>query len=56
MADFLFGFIQFIAFLPVFLVSIVCFIFYVVMVLVFTSPLIVASMIHKLFTKIRNAM
>lgn len=54
MMNFLLGFAQLLALLPVFLVIIVCFIFYILIVFTLNLPVIIFYMISALFAKIRS--
>lgn len=54
MFDFLVGFLQLICIIPVLLISIICFIFYVLLVFVVSLPLFVFNLIQLGLITIRN--
>nr|DAD57847.1 MAG TPA: hypothetical protein [Bacteriophage sp.] len=54
MMNFLLGFAQLLAFIPVFLVIIVCTIFYVLIAFILNLPVIVFCLVNDLIAKIRS--
>lgn len=56
MLELLFDLVKMAAFLPVFLVGAVCFIFYLVAVCIFTLPVIAAYLVQRLFAGCINSL